>query len=129
MPFVSAATSATAAAPAEVFVCRFAWLAVLLLASGTLFLLGGAAVVLAWRSTLAPDMLRCVASMTYANSSVFSTPPGGTALSAMQRARLLRNVTVRIGDTTGDNGAVGEIAFVAADERKVRSLEHRRLYH
>jgi hypothetical protein len=127
MPFINFAAKGTATGRTEVFVCQFQWLAVLLLAAGTLFVMGVASLVLSTGATLPPDMLRFVASMTYANAH-FSTPPGATALDAIDRARLLRDVRVRIGDIRGDDDNIGEVAFVAADEVKVRPLDYRRLY-
>jgi hypothetical protein len=132
LPFVNFATNGNAIEHYEVFVCRFRWLALLLVASGTLTLLGAASIVLTVRATLAPDMLRYVASMAYANTN-FTAPRGASALDAMDRARLLRDVRVRIGDiAAGDNdndGDIGEVAFVTADERTVRPLDSRRLYY
>jgi hypothetical protein len=128
MPFVSAAANGTVVASTDVFVCQFGWLAALLLASGTLFgpgVYATLALAAAGGATLAPDMLRCVASITYANA-YFSTAPGATALDAVQRARLLRCVTMRNGDVRL-NGVVGEVAFVAVDEHRLQSLDNERL--
>jgi hypothetical protein len=125
---VGVVASATAMQRREVYACQFGWLAMLLLAAGTLGALGVAALLMAARCVLAPDMLRYVASMTYTPAAAyFSTPPGGTAMPAMLRAQLLRDVVVRISDVRGDS-EVGEVAFVAVDERDVRPLENARLY-
>jgi hypothetical protein len=126
LPFIPAATTAQAAVHTPVYLCQFAWVAVLLLAAAALFATGAAALALQLRSTLAPDMLRYVASMTYANPR-FGAPPGGSALDGMARARLLRDVHVRAGDING-GGSVGEVAFVAAEEVETRELERKRLY-
>jgi hypothetical protein len=126
LPFIPAKTTATVTERTAVFVCKFEWLGVLLLASAALFLMGAVSLWLQLRSTLAPDMLRYVASMTYANPH-FLTPPGGTSLSGMERAKLLRDVRVRIGDIKGDCD-VGEVAFVAVDDVETRELQRQRLY-
>ncbi len=101
-------------------------MALLLLASAALFTAGVASPALQLRCALAPDMLRYVASLTYANPH-FGTPPGGSALDGMARAKLLRRVRVRVGDVGGARD-VGEVAFVAADEVETRELERTRLY-
>ncbi len=126
LPFIPAATTAQAAVHTPVIVCQFAWDAVLLLAAAALFATGAAALALQLRSTLAPDMLRYVASMTYADARL-GAPPGGSALDGMARARLLRDMRVRAGDVNG-GGSVGEVAFVAEDEVETRELERKRLY-
>jgi hypothetical protein len=79
LPFVPAAANATASTHTPIYVCRFVWLATLLLASAVLLATGAVSLALQLRGTLAPDMLRYVASMTYANPH-FRTPPGGTTL-------------------------------------------------
>jgi hypothetical protein len=128
LAFVPVAATATTTTRTRVFVCEWAWLGVLLLASTTLFLAGAAALVLPLRSTLAPDMLRYVASMTYTNRH-FPTPAGGSALDGMARARLLRDVPVRIGVVAsgdGDGAGVGEVAFAATSHVEVCALRSRR---
>ncbi len=128
LPFIPAATTATTSQHTPVYACHFGWLAALLLVAGTLFATGAAALALLLRAPLALDMLSYVASMTYANPR-FRTPPGGTALDGVERARLLRHVRVRIGDVHGDGaGGVGEVAFVAADDVETRELERKCLY-
>ncbi len=109
-------------------------MALLLLASAALFTAGVASPALQLRCALAPDMLRYVASMTYANPH-FSTPPGGSALDKMARVHLLcrvrvhllRRVHVHVGDVGGAR-SVGEVAFVAAAEVETRDLEQTRFY-
>jgi hypothetical protein len=127
MPFVPAATTATTSVHALIYVCSFGWMATLLLASAALLAVGAVSLALQLRCTLAPDMLRYVASMTYANAH-FRTPPGGSALDGVERAKLLRNVRVRIGDIRGGDSHVGEVAFVAVDEVETRELERKRHY-
>jgi hypothetical protein len=127
LPFIPASTTATASRRTPVYACSIGWMAALLVAAAALAATGAAALVLQLRCTLAPDMLRYVASMTYANPH-FRAPAGGTALDGLERAKLLRNVRVRIGDVRGNDGDVGEVAFAAADGVEVRELEHKRQY-
>jgi hypothetical protein len=139
LPFVPAAATATATERRPVYVCSFAWLGMLLLASAALFATGAASLALQLRAVLAPDMLRYVASMTYANPYFRPQTPtpgdgagsGGsshsTALDGVERAKLLRRVRVRIADVNGC-GDDGEVAFVATDNIDTRELERHRLY-
>ncbi len=126
LPYIPAVTTAASITRTPIFVCQFAWFALLVLAAAAPLLAGAASLVLQLRCTLAPDMLRFAASMTYTNP-YFSTPPGGTALEGMARTRLLRDVRVRIGDING-SGDVGAVAFVAADEVETRKLDPKRFY-
>jgi hypothetical protein len=126
LPFVPLAATAAAQAHAPVFVCRFAWLAALLLAAAALGATGAAALALQLRGTLAPDVLRCVAAgLAWANAP--GGGGGGSALDGMARTRLLHDVRVRVGDVNG-GGDVGEVAFVAVDDVPTRKLERQRLY-
>ncbi len=141
LPFIPAATTATTIVHTPVYDCQWRWLATLLLAAGALLATGAALLAMQLRCSLAPDMLRYVASMTYANP-FFRTPPGGTALDGAERAKLLRDVRVRIGDIRandddgddddalnhGGDDSVGEIAFVAADDVATCRLKRNRLY-
>jgi hypothetical protein len=62
--------------------------------------------------------------MTYENPWV-KVPDGGTTLDAMERARLLKDVEVRVADVCGDEN-VGHIALAAGVP--LRKLERGRLY-
>jgi hypothetical protein len=126
LPFVPAATVATASRTRPVYLCHFGWLATLLLATLALLVAGAASLVMQLRCTLAPDMLRYVSSMVCA-SQYIRTPDGGTALDGMERASLLRRLRIRVGDVNGD-GNVGEIMLVLADNATASGLQRKRLY-
>jgi hypothetical protein len=126
MPFIPGVATAAAAVHTPVNVCNFAWMSVLLLALAALLLADVMLLVLQLRCTLAPDMLRYVASMIHSNPHV-PMPPGGTTLDGIERTKLLRYVRVRISDVRGD-GRVGEAAFVTCDCVETRGLERCRLY-
>ena len=123
-PFIGATTTANIVATEEIFICNFAWLALLLVSSGITLVIGSVALLLK-RKTLGPELFGFVSSMTYENSWV-KIPRGGTGLDAMERARLLNDVEVRIGDVRGDE-QVGHIAFAAGVP--LRKLERGRLYY
>ncbi|EON62677.1 hypothetical protein W97_01901 [Coniosporium apollinis CBS 100218] len=124
-PMVSRAVVADRARMHQIYVCNYGWLAALVVASSVLLLVGGAGLILRHR-TFAPDMMGYVASMTYENSYV-GLPKGGSVLDAMERARILRDVRVRIGDVRGGDG-IGHVAFVGEGTKLVRELEKGREY-
>jgi hypothetical protein len=121
--FVGATTNATISRSYEVYACNFVWLSLLLAAASTILLTGVASLILK-RKTLGPEMFGFVTSMTYENHFV-KIPEGGSMLDAMERARLLKDVEVCVGDVRGDDG-VGHIALAAGVP--LRKLERGRLY-
>lgn len=123
-PFIAATTSAIITATEQIFVCNFAWLALLLAASTITLITGGVALVLK-RRTLGPELFGFVTSMTYENPWV-KVPDGGTTLDAMERARLLKDLEVYVGDVRGSD-RVGHIALAAGVP--IRKLERGRLYY
>ncbi|KAF2021751.1 hypothetical protein BU24DRAFT_457695 [Aaosphaeria arxii CBS 175.79] len=122
-PFIGATANATVTSTEEIFVCNYAWLALLWTSSSILFLTGSVALVLK-RKTLGPEMFGFVSSMTYENPWV-KIPSGGSMLDAMERSRLLRDVKVCIGDVHG-NEDEGHIALAAGVP--LRKLERGRRY-
>ncbi|KAF2476429.1 uncharacterized protein BDR25DRAFT_277535 [Lindgomyces ingoldianus] len=121
--FIGATTNATLSTTQEMYVCNFAWLALLLTAAGVIFLTGAASLVLK-RKTLGPELFGFVTSMTYENPYV-KVPEGGSMLDAMERARLLKDVELFVADVQGDRD-VGHIALAAGVP--LRKLERGRLY-
>ncbi|KAF2997348.1 hypothetical protein E8E13_003562 [Curvularia kusanoi] len=122
-PFMGATTTAEITTSTQIFVCDFAWFALLVAASGVIFITGLIAVVLK-RKTLGPEMFGFVSSMTYENPWL-SIPSGGTMLDGMERARLLKDIEVCIADVRG-NEEKGHIALAAGVP--LRKLERGRLY-
>lgn len=122
-PFMGATTTADVTRTHQIFVCNFAWFTLLVVASGIILITGAVAVVLK-RKTLGPEMFGFVSSLTYENPWV-KIPSGGTMLDGMERARLLKDVEVCIGDVRGDDD-VGHIAVAAGVP--LRKLERGRLY-
>ncbi|KAH3912226.1 hypothetical protein HBH56_123310 [Parastagonospora nodorum] len=122
-PFMGATTTAKKTTKREIFVCNFAWLA-LLLSSSTVILITGSMALILKRRTLGPEMFGFVSSMTYENPWV-KIPQGGTMLDAMERSRLLRDVEVHVGDVRGQED-IGHIAF--ATGHPVSKLQRGRLY-
>ncbi|KAF2270982.1 hypothetical protein CC78DRAFT_573352 [Lojkania enalia] len=122
-PFIGATVVANITTTQEIFVCNFAWLALLWVAAGTIFITGTISLWLK-RKTLGPELFGFVTSMTYHNH-YFKIPEGGSRLDAMERARLLRDVDVYVADVRG-NEDVGHIALAAGVP--LRKLERGRLY-
>jgi hypothetical protein len=122
-PFLGATTTSTQTRRSEIFLCNFAWLALLFSSSAIILITGSIALVLK-RKTLGPEMFGFVSSMTYENPWV-KIPQGGTMLDAMERSRLLKDVEVHVGDVRGQED-IGHIAF--ATGRPTRSLQRGRLY-
>jgi predicted outer membrane lipoprotein len=124
MYFVGATTNATISKTHDIYLCNFAWLGLLFAAALSILLTGVASLVLKHK-TLGPEMFGFVTSMTYENSYL-NVPKGGSMLDAMERARLLKDVEVHIGDVRA-NEDVGHIAFAAGAPK--RKLERGRLYY
>lgn len=122
-PFIGATTTARVTTTEEIFVCNVAWLSLLMVSSIVIFITGAIAWVLKQR-TLGPEMFGFITSMTYENPWV-KIPRGGTMLDAMERARLLQDIEVHVGDVCGKDD-IGHIAFAAGVP--VRKLEKGRLY-
>jgi hypothetical protein len=122
-PFLGASTTGNLTSVEKVFVCNFAWVALLFSAS-TILLATGVAALIMKRLTLGPELFGFVTSMTYENPFV-KIPDGGTTLDAMERARIMRDVEVYVADVTGEKD-VGRVAFAAGVP--LRKLERGRTY-
>ena len=89
-----------------------------------------AAVISFWlrKQTLAPDIFGYVSSLTRDNPNI-RLPEGGTALSGLDRARLLKDMRVRIVDV-GSSDGVGRVILAHADAPPVmvRGLEKGKHY-
>lgn len=79
-PFVGASTTGDLTSAEEVFVCNFAWVALLFTASTVLLATGVTALIMK-RLTLGPELFGFVASMTY-ESPFVKIPDGGSTLDA-----------------------------------------------
>jgi hypothetical protein len=122
-PFIGATSTAYTTTTEEIYLCNIPWLVLLMTSSVIIFSIGAMGLVLKHR-TLAPELFGFVTSMTYENPWV-NIPRGGTMLDATERARLLKDVEVYIGDVRG-NEDVGHIAFAAGVP--LRKLERERMY-
>jgi len=108
-----------------VYKANWKWFVALLFCSLILLAAAYAGLVLKY-ITLAPDIIGYASSLTLLNPYV-PTPTGGTTLHGLERAALLHNLPVGIGDVCA-NEPVGAIAFAKADNGRVARLNRRRWY-
>ncbi|KAK8174775.1 hypothetical protein BC567DRAFT_296652 [Phyllosticta citribraziliensis] len=101
-----------------------AWMALYFVATAVLTLCALVAVILQSRIR-APDFLGSMSTLTR-DSPYVTVPPGGSGLEGSERARLLKNMWVRIQDIRPGE-AVGKIAF-SDDKNLGAKLEWKRLY-
>lgn len=108
-----------------VYTTNWKWFVALLVSSLVLLVAAYVGLILKYIS-LAPDIIGFASSLTILNPYV-PTPMGGTTLHGLERAALLYDLPVRIGDVCADE-SIGAIAFAKADEGQVVRLDRRRLY-
>jgi hypothetical protein len=118
------ATESTFSQRRDVYRVNWRWFAVMLACSLVLLVAAYAGLVLKYLS-LAPDIIGYASSLTMLNPYV-PTPTGGTTLHGLERAALLHNLPIRIGDVCSSE-PVGAIAL-AADDGRVVGLDRRRWY-
>jgi hypothetical protein len=125
-PFLPITSNSTITITTEVYKCNYLWFSFLLVSSCILLMLGSVGTALS-HLCHAPDMMGYVSSFTY-NNPYMSVPPGGESLGAMDRARLLRDVKVKIGDARVDD-EVGHVVFATLDRiESVGGLSLLKLY-
>lgn len=119
------ATTATVTHLKKVYLSNHPWAIMLLVASLVLFICGIYGAILKCR-TVAPDVLGNVSSLTRDNPYV-PLPGGGTALDGLERARLLKDLKVRLQDVApGD--PLGHIALGTDERPNSGKLTTNRLY-
>jgi hypothetical protein len=108
-----------------VYKTNWKWFAALLFSSLVLLTAAYAGLALKY-ITLAPDIIGYASSLTMLNPYVpIST--GGSTLHGLERAAMLHDLPVRIGDVC-PNDPVGTIAFAKADDGRVARLNRQRWY-
>lgn len=115
-PFLPISIKSTIAITTEVYKCNYIWFSLLLVSSCILLMLGSVGTALS-HLCHAPDMMGYVSSFTY-NNPYMSVPSGGDSLGAMEKARLLRDVKVKIGDAEVDS-EVGHVVFATLDRAEL----------
>lgn len=118
-------TAQTSNPSSAVYKTNWNWFALLLISSIILQIAAYLGLILKYW-TCVPDIIGYASSMTLLNPYV-PTPTGGTTLHGLERAALLQDLPVRIGDVCADE-PVGAIAFAKADEGRVARLDRKRFY-
>jgi hypothetical protein len=121
--FIAADTTATVTQFTEVYRADYAWVAVLVISSSVLVITGVAGMALG-SYVRAPDVFDPLIGLTY-NNPHLDVPGHHSTLSATDRARLLRQLTVRLGDVQ-PYSEMGKISLGQTAE--VKRLVTGRLY-
>jgi len=122
-------TDATWGTALNVYVCNNLWL--LMLAVSALVLLGVSGLGVRFKfKSIAPDVFGRVSSLTRDNPYM-RIPEGGSSLDGFERAILLKDVIVKLGDVQPEE-RVGHLALASVDngyEGQVGTLRKDRLYY
>jgi hypothetical protein len=122
-PFIAANTTAQVTTFAEVIRPDYGWVFVLILSSSVLVAMGITGMCLG-RNVKGPDVFDPLMGLTY-NNPHLNIPGSHSTLGGTDRARLLADVTVRLGDVHPYN-EIGKIGLGHTAE--VKQLLERRLY-
>ncbi len=101
--------------PVPIYKINRPWVATLIMCCCVLFLIGLAGLVLALQATV-PDIFNYVSSLTRDNPYM-NVPKGGTFLDGAERASLLRDLPVQLGDVTPME-EVGYLAMQTVDNKQ-----------
>ena len=123
VPFNTTTTTVTRST--EIYVCNKLWTTVLFVTSSVLLLCGICGAI-AKHMTRGPKILGYVSTMTRDNSYI-DLPPGGCTLDGLERARLLKDIKVKVLDVAAE-GEVGHIALGSAETFGTGRLVYGRLY-
>jgi len=125
---LSMTTNATVTSLDVIFVCHFESFIMLMVSSFSLLIVVIVGVSLKYFGTSTPRIVGHVGSLTRDNQYVSSlVPVGGSMLDGYQRARLLKDVQIKLGDSRATDPAAGYIAVLPAD-RSHAKLSSRRKY-
>ncbi|OAL23163.1 hypothetical protein AYO20_11031 [Fonsecaea nubica] len=103
------------------YAIRWPWIGVDF-AACTILLLASLAACWLRAHTLAPDIFGYVSSLTRDNPHV-ALPDNGTTLNGLERARLLRNVRVKIGDVSPPDEPSGRVGLAQVHGQPVANLK------
>jgi hypothetical protein len=107
--FAAKPTTALTSQPVTIYVSSRLWIGLLLVVSVILQLCAVAGFYLKYTAT-APDILGYVSTLTRDNPFTPMVPEGGNSLGGLERARLLSDLPVQIGDVKWEEDR-GHIAF------------------
>lgn len=109
----------------RIYKTNWQWFTALIVSSVILQLAAYTGLILKYM-TLAPDIIGYASSLTLLNPYI-PIPTGGTTLHGLERAALLHDLPVKIGDVC-PNEPVGAIAVARGDDSRVGRLDRRRWY-
>lgn len=110
------------------YVCDKGWLAILIISSGVLLVVGGIGTALKY-AKIGPDILGYFSSLTRDNPNV-AEGMGHTTLDGFERARMLKGLTVKLGDVQPDKN-FGRISIATSNGPRpdaVAGLRRGRVY-
>jgi hypothetical protein len=97
----------------DIYVCHDAWLGILLISALVLLLSAFVGLCLKFM-TKGPEIFGHISSFTRDNPYV-NVLPGGSTLNGFERAKLLKDVKIRLGDVRSGINNVGHIAVMTVD--------------
>jgi hypothetical protein len=122
-------TNATWGVGGNVYVCNNYWLSILIISSIILLCVGVTGMWFKVKAT-GPEIFGKVSSLTRDNPYM-RIPEGGSTLDGFERAKLLKDVIVKLGDVQSEDVVVGHIAFASVEkggDGEVGTLTRDRLY-
>lgn len=108
-----------------VYKTNWQWFTALIISAAILQIAAYTGLVLKYM-TLAPDIIGYASSLTLLNPYI-PVPTGGTTLHGLERAALLHDLPIKIGDVCA-NEPVGAIAVAKGDDSRVGRLDRKRWY-
>jgi hypothetical protein len=124
--FVGVNTTATVTVSSERYITNMRWLVILLIASFALLMLSLYGVFL--KHKMAGQSLVQNFSLVTLNNAYIPLPRGGSVLDGYQRARLLKDLHVKMGDVRPHDD-VGQIALGSLSHQEIGTLVRGRLYY
>ena len=111
----------------HIYTIQISWIIIFFICTLLLFLATVFNAILG-RLIMAPDIIGYVSTLTRDNSSI-SLPPGGSTLSGTERARLLKDKHIRLGDVCKDDGDIGYLRVRLGDDTaSLRKLTMDKVY-
>ncbi|KAH8596751.1 hypothetical protein B0O99DRAFT_619841 [Bisporella sp. PMI_857] len=108
---------ATLEAQIRIYKASFQWIGIFLFATSAMLFSAVGGVIFS-RNTVVPDYLGYVSSLAKESPWV-RMPDGGANLDGMDRARLMKDLRVRLGNVDEGRGEVGRLAFARMEETGV----------
>ncbi|KIW29290.1 uncharacterized protein PV07_05115 [Cladophialophora immunda] len=126
----STTVKGTKSTKTEVIQCHDGWVVALALASIVMIVASLVRPIVRCFLTQAPDVMLNISSLATRNNPYMALPTNGTFMAASDRAKLLKNLKVRLGDVEGaaDIGSLAIGSLGVAGVSKVANVRKDRLY-